>query len=174
MVCTQIICGRRRRSLGAVTGPIKICRWPWLSGSAGLPWRPTKLPRDAQIDSCLINPSRPTGTRILPAFERGNSDAIWPPPTRDPSHVSCLMSHVSSLIFRVIVSSCLHHSSSGAEGRDVALRCILVARFGLQGFDCLAHRLRRDTDDASKPLLQFKEHCNRTGNSHRAQRQRES
>jgi predicted DNA-binding transcriptional regulator AlpA len=26
--------------------------------------------------------------------------------------------------------------------RDLALRCILVAGFGLQGFDSLAHRLR--------------------------------
>jgi hypothetical protein len=33
-------------------------------------------------------------------------------------------------------------NAPAAEWRDVALRCILVARFGLQGFDCLAHRLR--------------------------------
>lgn len=31
---------------------------------------------------------------------------------------------------------------SATERRDVALRCILVARFGLQGLDCLPHRLR--------------------------------
>src|ERR1700704_1685092 len=72
---------------------------PWIRGAPhrGLAMliSRTKFPRDAQIDSCLINPSRPIGTRILPAFERGNSDAIWPPPTRDPSHVSCLKSHIS-------------------------------------------------------------------------------
>jgi hypothetical protein len=31
---------------------------------------------------------------------------------------------------------------SAAKWRDVTLRCILVARFGLQCLDCLAHRLR--------------------------------
>src|SRR6185437_12727051 len=66
-----------------------------------------------------------------------------------------------------------HHTFSGPDaGEDrnraaiierkpeVTLRCILVARFGVQGFDRAAHRLRRDTDEASEPLFQFKKHCN--------------
>jgi hypothetical protein len=34
------------------------------------------------------------------------------------------------------------HQRIRAKWRDVPLRCILVARFGLQDCDCLAHRLR--------------------------------
>jgi hypothetical protein len=95
VVRTQIMRGRRRRSLGAVTGPIKICRWPRLSGSAGLPWRPTKPPRDAQIDSCLINPSRPTGTAY---FRRSKAAIRMLLATADGRSVSYLKSQISCLV----------------------------------------------------------------------------
>jgi hypothetical protein len=52
----------RRRNLWPVTGPMldsEVYRWPGPRGSAGLPWRPTKRRRDAQIYSFII-PSRPT------------------------------------------------------------------------------------------------------------------
>jgi hypothetical protein len=107
----QIMRARRRRSW-AVTGPIldsKICRWPGLSVSAGLPWRPTKRPRDAQINPRLIIPSRPTirDRLIFPTFERGNSDAFGHRrrETSLMSHVSChrLMSRVAVPCNRFIV-----------------------------------------------------------------------
>jgi len=46
----------------------------------------------------------------------------------------------------VVPASFCAHSDLLAAGfglaRRLALRCILVARCGLQGFDCVAHRLR--------------------------------
>ena len=59
----QIMRDHRCRRWGLVTDRIldsKIYRWPGPAGSGGLPWRPTKRPKDAQINSCLIIPSRLT------------------------------------------------------------------------------------------------------------------
>jgi hypothetical protein len=104
----QIMRGRGQ-SCGS-TGLIferRVCRWSGLSGSAGLPWPPTKPPRDAKSifvsSSCLV-PLFETAS-CFRALKRANSkriakklvqnlikNAFWPTPMRDPSHVSCLVS----------------------------------------------------------------------------------
>jgi hypothetical protein len=70
----QIMRGRRRRSLGAVTGPIKICRWPGLSGSAGLPWRQQN---DLEtLKSILVSSSRLVSLFETASYFRRSKGAI--------------------------------------------------------------------------------------------------
>jgi hypothetical protein len=74
VVRTQIMRGRRRRSLGAVTGPIKICRWPGLSGSAGLPWRQQN---DLEtLKSILVSSSRLVSLFETASYFRRSKGAI--------------------------------------------------------------------------------------------------
>ena len=74
--------------------------------------------------------------------------------------------------FRPGREDCRTHCSSAQPGRQFAAFQNFSFRWRTpQRHDGLAHRLWRDMDQTSQPLLQFEDHPNRARNSERAERQ---